>query len=100
LGIGLFLNALVSFTLTMFAVFLFVRMANKVRGQKITTRQCPYCKMDKVSVEATICPYCCSKLTPQKPQIVKPALTELEKLEEFGKRFGNKIMHKNKALKK
>ena len=79
IGIGLFLNSIVGFILTMFAVFLFVRMVNKFRtGRAATTRDCPYC-FTKVSVKATKCPNCISKLTP----IKQPSKEQREGLEKL-----------------
>ena len=78
IGIGMFLNALVSFILTMFAVFIFVRVVNKLRTAKAdTTRECPYCKT-KISVDATKCPNCCSSVKPVK--VAAPEEGGLEKL--------------------
>ncbi|MDR0726714.1 MAG: large conductance mechanosensitive channel protein MscL [Rickettsiales bacterium] len=71
INLGLFLNACVSFLITMFAVFMIVRVVNKIRGQKpITTRVCPYCKTS-IDRTASKCPNCCSKVTPLPPE--KPA---------------------------
>lgn len=43
MNVGVFLNSLVSFLITMFAVFLFVRTVNKMRSkQPVTTRTCSY----------------------------------------------------------
>ncbi|MDR1337943.1 MAG: large conductance mechanosensitive channel protein MscL [Rickettsiales bacterium] len=68
LNIGLFLNALISFLITMFAVFLLVRVVNKIRGQKpVTTRECPFCKTS-IDKTATKCPNCCSKVIPLPPE--------------------------------
>ena len=62
MNIGLFLNTLVSFIITMFAAFLIVRTVNKMKSKKaITTRACPYCKQT-VDMTATKCPHCCSEL--------------------------------------
>ena len=59
ISIGLFLNAVISFLITMFAVFLIVRVAAKARAkQPVTTRACPYCQQS-ISKMATKCPYCC-----------------------------------------
>jgi large conductance mechanosensitive channel len=66
IGIGLFMNSLAGFILTMFAVFVFVRMVNKLRTQKAAlTRECPYCRLN-VPARAIKCPNCLSKLTPVK----------------------------------
>ena len=59
---GLFLNSIVSFMITMFAVFLIVRTVAKMRSkQAVTTRACPYCT-STISVAATKCPHCCSQV--------------------------------------
>jgi len=70
LNIGLFLNTLVSFVITMFAAFLIVRTVNKMKTKKaVTTCACPYCK-STVDMTATKCPHCCSELVAQE---IKPA---------------------------
>lgn len=70
MNIGLFLNTIVSFLITMFAAFLIVRTVNKLRDkQAVTTRSCPYCQMS-ISMSATKCPHCCSDVEPQE---IKPA---------------------------
>lgn len=64
MNIGLFLNSIVSFLITMFAVFLIVRAVGKVRDKKAsTTRVCPYC-MSTINIAATKCPNCCSVVKP------------------------------------
>lgn len=64
MNIGLFLNSIVSFLITMFAVFLIVRAVGKVRDKKAsTTRTCPYC-MSTINIAATKCPNCCSAVKP------------------------------------
>jgi large conductance mechanosensitive channel len=79
LNIGLFINAIISFIITMFAIFILVRFINKLRSKKITTRTCPYCCMEKISVKATRCPYCCEPLKPVKEKVVDAELS-LKKL--------------------
>lgn len=70
LNIGLFLNTVISFIITMFAAFLIVRTVNKMKSKKaVTTRACPYCKQT-VDITATKCPHCCSELEAGE---VKPA---------------------------
>ena len=65
LNLGTFLNTVISFLITMFAIFLFVKIVNSVRSKKpVTTRNCPYCQQS-VSKLATKCPFCCSELTPE-----------------------------------
>ena len=70
LNIGVFLNTVISFIITMFAAFLIVRTVNKMKSKKaVTTRACPYCKQT-VDMTATKCPHCCSELEPGE---IKPA---------------------------
>ena len=64
LNIGVFLNSVVSFFITMFAIFLFVRTMNKMRDKKpANTHACPYCK-STISNAATKCAFCCSEVEP------------------------------------
>lgn len=77
LNMGLFLNSVVSFFITMFAIFLFVRTVNKMRSKKpANTHACPYCTMS-ISNSATKCPHCCSNVEPVKTGEVEDS--ELEK---------------------
>lgn len=64
LNFGLFLNALLSFVLVAFAVFLLVRAMNRLRSGEVpapTTRPCPYCAT-AIPLAATRCPNCTSEL--------------------------------------
>ena len=64
LNMGFFLNSVVSFFITMFAIFLFVRTMNKMRDKKpANTHACPYCT-STISNAATKCPFCCSDVEP------------------------------------
>ncbi len=64
LNLGVFLNSVVSFFITMFAIFLFVRTMNKMRDKKpANTHACPYCKSN-ISNAATKCAFCCSDVEP------------------------------------
>ena len=64
-NIGLFLNAVLIFLLTAFAVFLVVRAANRMKPAEAaaapSTKDCPYCRM-AIPVGATRCPQCTSEL--------------------------------------
>ena len=64
LNIGSFINSVISFLITMFAIFLVLRTVNKVRG-KAEKRTCPYCK-SAINSTATKCPNCCSNLKSKK----------------------------------
>ena len=66
LNMGTFLNTVISFLITMFAVFIIVKVANSARAKgPVTTRACPYCQQS-ISKLATKCPYCCSNVKPEK----------------------------------
>jgi large conductance mechanosensitive channel len=103
IGIGLFMNSLVSFILTMFAVFLFVRVMNKLRtAEAATTRECPYCKT-QISVDATKCPNCCSAVKPVK--VAAPEEGEVGKIiggigDMFHKHTPKVVAKKNLPVRK
>lgn len=92
MNIGVFLNTVVSFIITMFTVFLIVRVMNKIRINKaIPTRECPYCK-SKINSLASKCPNCCSA--------VKPEKVKIEQISDLGKSLKKlKKIAKNKASK-
>jgi large conductance mechanosensitive channel len=62
---GQFINNLVTFLIVAFAIFLVVRVANRLRPPEAAaapnTRDCPYCRMP-IPVAATRCPQCTSEL--------------------------------------
>lgn len=64
---GVFVNAVISFLIVAFAVFLLIRGINRLqRDQESpppepTTRECPYC-MSAIPIKATRCPHCTSEL--------------------------------------
>ena len=65
-NLGLFINAVISFTLVAFAVFLLVRGMNRMRRQKEvpaepTTKDCPQC-LSKIPIKAKRCAHCTSQL--------------------------------------
>jgi large conductance mechanosensitive channel len=63
-NIGLFLNSVLIFLITAFAVFLVVRVANRMKPPEAvspSTKDCPYCRM-AIPVGATRCPQCTSEL--------------------------------------
>jgi len=63
-NIGLFLNSVLIFLITAFAVFLVVRAANRMKPPEAvspSTRDCPYCRM-AIPIGATRCPQCTSEL--------------------------------------
>ena len=64
---GVFLNAIISFLIVAFAVYLLIRGLNAVRRREEappavpTTKECPYC-LSTVAIKATRCPHCTSEL--------------------------------------
>ena len=69
LGIGNFINAIISFVIMAFILFSIIKAMNKAAsiGKKEeapaapTTKMCPYCKSE-IAIEATRCPHCTSQL--------------------------------------
>ena len=64
LNYGQFINNVVTFIIVALAVFLIVRVANRLKPQDAatpTTKDCPYCRM-AIPVSATRCPHCTSDL--------------------------------------
>ena len=63
---GLFINQLMSFLIVAFAVFLIVRVANRLQTKEPppapTTKDCPYCKT-AIPLGAVRCPNCTSELS-------------------------------------
>ena len=66
LNYGLFINAIVSFLIVAFAVFLLIRSINRIQREEDsppeepTTKDCPYC-FSEISIKATRCPNCTSE---------------------------------------
>ncbi|MEW6616762.1 MAG: large conductance mechanosensitive channel protein MscL [Thermodesulfobacteriota bacterium] len=64
---GLFLNAVISFLIVAFAVFMLIRSINLLRRQEETppaeptTKECQYC-MSTIAINASRCPNCTSEL--------------------------------------
>jgi len=67
LNLGLFLNAVISFIIVAFCVFMLIKGINKLNAPKeaapapVTTKKCPYC-CSEIALEATKCPHCTSEL--------------------------------------
>ena len=62
---GVFVNAIVSFVIVAFAVFVVVRQVNRLKREEApaepTTRECPRC-LSSISVKATRCAFCTSEV--------------------------------------
>ena len=66
IGYGAFVNNMVTFFLVAFAVFMIVKMFNRLRrGEeaKPTTRECPLC-LSVIPLKASRCAHCTSEVAP------------------------------------
>lgn len=67
LNLGLFLNAVISFVIVAFCVFLLIKAINKLNkpapapAAAPMTKKCPYC-CSEIALEATRCPHCTSEI--------------------------------------
>jgi len=66
LSYGLFINAIVTFLIVAFAVFLLVKQINALKREEApaaapTTKECPFC-LSTVPLKATRCSHCTSEL--------------------------------------
>lgn len=65
LNIGIFLNAILTFLIVAFAMFLLIKALNATKKpappSAPTTKDCPYC-LSSVPLKATRCPHCTSEL--------------------------------------
>ncbi|SCK20881.1 large conductance mechanosensitive channel protein MscL [Vogesella sp. LIG4] len=68
LNIGLFINALVSFIIVAFAIFMLVKVINRLKREEkeeapaaVTTKECRYC-LSSIPLQASRCPCCTSQL--------------------------------------
>ncbi len=64
---GVFINAIISFLIVAFSIFLLIRSFNKLQPKKAelppapATKACPFCKTE-IHLEASRCPSCTSQL--------------------------------------
>lgn len=64
---GIFINVLINFLIIAFAIFMIIRMVNRMNKPKevpaapVTTKDCPHC-FSKIPLKATRCPNCTSEL--------------------------------------
>lgn len=66
IGYGAFINTIIDFIIVAFAIFMLVRVINKVTQPKpvaapVKTKECSFC-ISAVPVKATRCPFCTSEL--------------------------------------
>lgn len=67
---GIFINTLISFLIVSFAVFMLVKVINKLKKDTkaeecieaaVKTKKCPYC-CSSIDIDAKKCPFCTSEL--------------------------------------
>jgi len=63
---GVFINTIISFVIVAFAIFMVIRGMNRLKKKEEipaepTTKDCPFC-LTSISIKATRCPNCTSKL--------------------------------------
>ncbi len=66
LNLGLFLNAIISFIIVAFCIFILIKAINKLNKPAPApaapaTKKCPFCCSD-IALEATRCPHCTSEI--------------------------------------
>jgi large conductance mechanosensitive channel len=67
LNYGLFINAVISFLIVAFVIFLLIRNLNRLRREEEapvaepTTQECPYCR-SAIPLDAVRCAFCTSHL--------------------------------------
>ena len=67
MNIGVFINAVITFLIIAFAVFLVVKNVNRLRRQAEeppaapTTKECPFC-LSAIPIKAVRCPHCTSEM--------------------------------------
>ncbi len=65
---GIFINAVISFLIVAFAVFLLIKSINKLQAEEEepeaepTEKECPFC-LSSIAIKATRCPACTSQLS-------------------------------------
>jgi large conductance mechanosensitive channel len=61
LNYGLFINSIINFLIIAAAIFLIIRVVNKIQKPEVppavTTKECPFCKTE-IHLEASRCPNC------------------------------------------
>lgn len=79
LNLGLFANAVISFLIVAFAVFILIKALNELQAkmeakerkeEKVTVKVCPYC-CSEIAINATRCPHCTSELQAEPTKVCK-----------------------------
>lgn len=64
---GLFINAIITFLIVAFIIFLIIRSVNRLQSEEEeapaepATKECPFC-FSEIALEASRCPHCTSQL--------------------------------------
>ncbi len=64
MNIGIFANTIINFLIVSAAIFVLIRVVNRLEAPKpaaATTKECPYC-FSSINIKATRCPNCTSDL--------------------------------------
>lgn len=70
IGIGIFINTIITFIITALALFMIIKMFNKIQeasinkeinNKEVKEKTCPYC-CSKININAVKCPSCTSDL--------------------------------------
>ena len=71
INLGIFINALISFAIMAFAVFMLVKFINRLRNEQpaavppaADSKECPFC-LSSIPLKATRCAHCTSQLNNQ-----------------------------------
>jgi large conductance mechanosensitive channel len=68
LNVGVFINTVIDFAIVAFAIFMIIKMMNKMKREEEapaaepTTKDCPHC-LSTIPIKATRCGHCTSELT-------------------------------------
>lgn len=71
MNLGLFINVVINFFIVAFAVFMLVRVVNRLQRPKVAHDQkCPYCLMS-IPLKASRCGHCTAELPQENPDTPK-----------------------------
>jgi large conductance mechanosensitive channel len=68
LNVGVFINTVIDFAIVAFAIFMMIKMMNRMKREEEapaaepTTKDCPHC-LSTIPIKATRCGHCTSELT-------------------------------------
>jgi len=79
MNLGVFVNAVISFLIVAFAVFILIKAINELQAKMdakekkeeiATTKKCPYC-CSEIAINAVRCPHCTSEVPCEKTDTKK-----------------------------